>query len=196
MAEGEEFRREMRELARPVVTNSISYIQLPPAARNYELKALSYNMLPNFHGLPNEDPLTFIRDFYAIVEHFPLNGLNEDQLRMRCFPYTMKDRAKAWLMSLPANSLTTWGEIYDKFMGKYYSYQKTTNLRQQISKFMQQEGEPFHEAWERFKLLLVECPHHYYAQELLNQFFYDGLTLQGQVMVDGAAGGTIGNKTA
>ena len=99
-------------------------------------------------------------------------------------------------MSLPAASLRIWEEVYHKFMGRYYSHQKTTSLRQQISTFTQLDGESFHEARERFNQLLIECPHHYYAQELLNQFFYDGLTLTSQCMVDGAAGGTIGNKTA
>ena len=99
-------------------------------------------------------------------------------------------------MTLPAESLTTWNEVYEKFMGKFYSYQKTTTLRQQISTFAQYDDEPFHEAWDRFKQLLVECLYHSYSNELLNQFFYNGLTLTGQCMVDGAAGGTIGNKKA
>jgi len=189
-------RREMRELARPVVTSSNSCLVLSDAARNYELKGIYYNMLPSFHGLANEDPLTFIRTFYDTLEHFPLHALTEDQLRMRCFPQTLKERAKTWWISLPAASLRTWEEVYHKFMRRYYSYQKTTNLRQQISTFQQQEGEPFHEAWERYKQLLLECPHHYYAPELLNQFFYDGLTLNSQCIVDNAAGGTMGNKTS
>lgn len=48
MAEGDEQRMEMRELARPVIATSSSCIQLPPAARNYETKALNYNMLPSY----------------------------------------------------------------------------------------------------------------------------------------------------
>ncbi|XP_031260249.1 uncharacterized protein LOC116118405 [Pistacia vera] len=51
------------------------------------------------------------------------------------------------------------------------------------------EGEPFHEAWERFKLFLVQSPNHRYPLELLNQFFYDGLTQACQAMVDNAAMG-------
>ena len=115
-------RREMRELARPVVTSSNSCLVLSDAARNYELKGIHYNMLPSFHGLANEDPLTFIRTFYDTLEHFPLHALTEDQLRMRCFPQTLKERSKTWWISLPAASLRTWEEVYHKFMGRYYSY--------------------------------------------------------------------------
>lgn len=144
---------EMRELARPVVAPSGSCIRLRATTRNYELKGIHYNMLPSFYGLASEDTLNFIRDFYGVVEHFPLQGLNEDQLKMRCFSYTLKERANAWLMSLPADSLTTWEEVFNKFIAKYYSHQKTTSLRQKIATFQQQDGEPFHEAWERFKHL-------------------------------------------
>nr|GMD16188.1 TMV resistance protein N-like [Ipomoea batatas] len=90
---------------------------LTDAARNYELKTVHYNQLPSFHGSASEDALTFIRDFYGIVQHFPLNDLTEDALRMRCFPYTLKDAAKTWFMSLTPGSLQTWPEVYNKFIG-------------------------------------------------------------------------------
>ncbi|KAJ0048983.1 hypothetical protein Pint_15798 [Pistacia integerrima] len=65
---------------------------------------------------------------------------------MRCFPYTLKDGAKAWFMTLQPSSLTTWEAVYNKFMGKFYSLQKTTDLRTKIATFSQMEGKPFHEA--------------------------------------------------
>ena len=157
-----EVRVELREFARPIVGASGSCIRLAEAARNYELKGMYYNMLPSFYGLPNEDPLGFIREFYSVIQQMPLGVLNQDQLRMRCFPYTLKEKAKMWLLSLPDGSLTTWTDIYNKFMAKFYSPQKTSALRQKLATFNQQEGEPFHEAWERFKMLQVECPHHHY----------------------------------
>lgn len=153
-------------------------------------------MLPSYHGLPSEDPLSFIRDFYSIVGQMPLQGLNEDQLRIRCFPYCLKDMAKAWLTSLIPDSLHTWDEVFHKFMAKYYIHQKTTTLRQKLATFYQQEGEPFHEVWERFKQLQMEYPHHHYSTGLLNQFFYDGMTVESQCMIDTAVGGTVGVKTA
>ena len=128
----------------------MSCIRLGEIARNcnYELKNVHLTMLLTFYDIPNEDPLIFIWDFYAIVQTFPLQGLTEDQLRMRCFPYTLKDKAKAWLMTLPPNSLASWEAAYDKFMGKFYSHQRTTKLRAKIATFAQMEGEPFHEAWD------------------------------------------------
>ena len=65
-----------------------------------------------------------------------------------------------------------------------------------IATFTQMEGDPFHEAQDRFKQLLIQCPHHYYPLQLQNQFFYDGLTPQYQYMVDNATGGAMGEKIA
>nr|GLL29648.1 uncharacterized protein LOC109174985 [Ipomoea trifida]GMD96776.1 TMV resistance protein N-like [Ipomoea batatas] len=90
---------------------------LTDAAKNYELKMVHYNQLSSFHGSASEDALTFIRDFYGIVQHFPLNDLTKDALRMRCFPYTLKDAAKTWFMSLTPGSLQTWPEVYNMFIG-------------------------------------------------------------------------------
>ena len=184
----------MGDYARPVVESSPSCITLPTAARNYELKTLHFNMLPSFHGMASEDPLNFIRDFYSIIQSFPLSNLTEDQLKMRCFPYTLKDAAKTWFMTLTPGSLTTWEMVYNKFISKFYSHQKTKALRSEICTFNQDMGEPFHEAWDRFKMFLVKCPHHGFTQQLLNQFFYDGLNQICQAMVDNAAGGAILEK--
>ena len=136
----------MKEYAQPIIGIVVSCIQLGEAARNYELKNVHFTMLRSIYGIPNEDPLIFIRDFYATVQTFPLQGLTENQLKMRIFPYTLKDKAKALLMTLPPYSLASWEAVYDKFMGKFYSHQMTTKLRTKIATFAQKEGEPFHEA--------------------------------------------------
>ncbi|VVA40074.1 PREDICTED: LOW QUALITY PROTEIN, partial [Prunus dulcis] len=86
--------------------------------------------------------------------------VTEEQLRMRVFPYTLKDKAKYWLNSLKPGSLMTWGAIQKKFLEKYFSTQKTDMLRDKIFLFAQQDDESFCEAWERFNGLLNQCPHH------------------------------------
>ena len=93
-------RMSMREIQRPVIGVSPSCIWLSPAVRNYEVKNIHFTMLPSFHGLPSKDPLTFLREFSTTIQTFPLHGLMEDELRMRCFPYTLKDKAKIWLINL------------------------------------------------------------------------------------------------
>ncbi|CAL9000983.1 unnamed protein product [Prunus brigantina] len=118
-----------------------------------QLETMSLNLLILICCLP-------FMDIFNVVSSFPLTGVTEDQLRMRVFPYTLKDKAKYWLNSLKPGSLTTWGAIQKKFLEKYFSTQKTDMLRDKILLFAQQDDESFCEAWERFNGLLNQCPHH------------------------------------
>nr|KYP31208.1 hypothetical protein KK1_048691 [Cajanus cajan] len=36
-------------------------------------------------------------------------------------------------------------------------------------------GESLYEYWERFKRLCASCPHHQISEQLLLQYFYEGL---------------------
>ncbi|CAL9012063.1 unnamed protein product, partial [Prunus brigantina] len=154
MAANNDDNRALEDYAQPIIPDSPSCILLSIEARNYDLKSSHFHMLPSFYGLPNEDPLAHIKEFYNVVSGLPLQGVSEANLRMRAFPYTLKDKAKGWLMTLAPGSLTTWEAVAKKFLEKFFSTQKTATLRGQIFNYKQDDGEPFNECWERFKGLL------------------------------------------
>ena len=189
-------RLALEDLGQPIIPNSPSCILLSTEARNYELKSSHFQMLPSFYGLPNEDPLAHIKEFYTVVCTLPLKDVSEADLRMRVFPYTLKDRAKTWLMSLTPGSLTSWDAVAKKFLEKFFSSQKTATLRSRIFNYAQHDGEPFNECWERFKGTLMQCPHHGLPLYLQMQIFYDGLTETCQSTVNNAAGGALKKKNA
>ena len=56
--------------------------------------------------------------------------------------------------SLPPGLITTWEELAQKFFAKYFPPAKTAKLRNDITTFVQLEGESLYEAWERYKDLL------------------------------------------
>ncbi|CAN6570922.1 unnamed protein product [Malus baccata var. baccata] len=196
MAVNQDELRALEDFAQPIIPNSPSCILLSTEARNYDLKSSHFHMLPSFYGIPNEDPLAHVKEFYNVVSGLPLQGVSEANLRMRVFPYTLKDKAKSWLMTLAPGSLTTWDAVAKKFLEKFFSTQKTATLRGQIFNFKQDDGEPFNECWERFKGLLLQCPHHGLPLHLQMQIFYDGLTQTCQSTVDNAAGGALKKKNA
>ncbi|CAN6570907.1 unnamed protein product [Malus baccata var. baccata] len=196
MAVNQDELRALEDFAQPIIPNSPSCILLSTEARNYDLKSSHFHMMPSFYGIPNEDPLAHVKEFYNVVSGLPLQGVSEANLRMRVFPYTLKDRAKSWLMTLAPGSLTTWDAVAKKFLEKFFSTQKTATLRGQIFNFKQDDGEPFNECWERFKGLLLQCPHHGLPLHLQMQIFYDGLTQTCQSTVDNAAGGALKKKNA
>ena len=71
-------RQPMMEYLWPIIGTTMSYIQLGEVAQNYELKNVHFTILPSFYGIPNEDPLIFIWDFYATMQTFLLQGLTEE----------------------------------------------------------------------------------------------------------------------
>ncbi|CAL9012148.1 unnamed protein product [Prunus brigantina] len=196
MAANNDDNQALEDYAQPIIPDSPSCILLSIEARNYDLKSSHFHMLPSFYGLPNEDPLAHIKEFYNVVSGLPLQGVSEANPRMRAFPYTLKDKAKGWLMTLAPGSLTTWEAVAKKFLEKFFSTQKTATPRGQIFNYKQDDGEPFNECWERFKGLLLQCPHHGLPLYLQMQIFYDGLTQTCQSTVDNAAGGALKKKNA
>ena len=57
------------------------------------------------------------------------------------FTFSLKDKVKAWLNSLLPVSITTWDELSNKFLTKFFPMSKTNALRREITDFYQSEGE-------------------------------------------------------
>nr|GFB32010.1 reverse transcriptase domain-containing protein [Tanacetum cinerariifolium] len=70
----------------------------------------------------------------------------------------------------------------------------TTYLRNEITNFLQKSIETFNEAWERFKDLLRQCPHHGFSELHQLDTFYNALTLNDQDALASAAGGNFLDK--
>nr|GFB00375.1 hypothetical protein [Tanacetum cinerariifolium] len=71
---------------------------------------------------------------------------------------------------------------------------KTTHLKNEISRFTQRFDETFSEAWECFKDLLRQCPHHDFFELHQLDTFYNALNPNDQDALDSAAGGDFLDK--
>nr|GFA64864.1 reverse transcriptase domain-containing protein [Tanacetum cinerariifolium] len=67
-------------------------------------------------------------------------------------------------------------------------------LRNEITNFLQKSNETFNEAWERFKDLLRQCPHHGFSELHPLDTFYNALNPNNQDALDSAAGGNFLDK--
>ncbi|KAL5564001.1 hypothetical protein UlMin_033748 [Ulmus minor] len=94
-----------------------------------------------FSGLATEDPHLHLRLFMEVADAFKINGVTDDILKLKLFPYSLRDRARAWLNSLPSDSITTWNDLAEKFLMKYFPPTKNAKLRNDITSFQQLEGE-------------------------------------------------------
>ena len=62
-------------------------------------------LLPNFHGMESENPYAHIKEFEEVCNTFREGGASIDLMRLKLFPFTLKDKAKIWLNSLRPRSI-------------------------------------------------------------------------------------------
>ena len=80
--------------------------------------------------------------------------VDNDIVKLKLFPFSLRDRAKNWFSSLPCNSIDSWNKCKDAFITKYFLPTKNISLRTQIMNFKQLEHEHVAQSWERMKLML------------------------------------------
>ena len=182
---GELKTKPPRDYALPTTSGIQSAIVMPTiGANNFEIKPAIIQMMQNFYafrGMPDDDPNLHLASFLEVCETFKINGVTADAIRMRLFPFSLKDRAKEWLQSMPHESITTWEDLAMKFLARFFPPARTAKLRLEINNFGQYEMESLYEAWERFKDLLRKCPHHGMPKWLISQTFYNGLNASNQL---------------
>ncbi|KAJ9542794.1 hypothetical protein OSB04_029300 [Centaurea solstitialis] len=192
MAEDEQ---TLRQLATQDVAQTPICIRYPTGNQNFALKAGLVHLLPTYHGLENEDPNKHLKQFHIVCLSMKPAEVSEDLIKLKAFPFSLKDRATDWLYSLPPNSVETWNQMARLFLDKLFPASRAANLRREICSIKQRDVETLHEYWERFKHLCVSCPQHGISEQLLLQYFYEGLLPMDRKMIDAASGGAMFNKT-
>ncbi|KAM1967995.1 hypothetical protein ACFX15_042972 [Malus domestica] len=81
------------------------------------------------------------------------------------------------------------------FLEKFFPTTRVILLQKRISGIQQEEGESFPTYYERFKSLVASCPQHQMKEELLLQYFYEGLLPIERQMLDASVGGALVDKT-
>lgn len=142
--------RALRQYAVPVFHDLNPGIRRPKIeAQQFELKPVMFQMLQivgQFSRMLTEDPYIHLRPFIEVSYSFKLAGVPEDALRLKLFPYSLRDRARAWLNLLPPNSISTWQELAERFLMKYFPPSKNVKLRNEITPFQQMDDESLYEA--------------------------------------------------
>ena len=65
-------------------------------------------------------------------------------MRLKLFPFTLKDKGKVWLNSLRPRSIHSWPELQAEFLKKFFPTHRTSGLKRQISNFVAMENEKFY----------------------------------------------------
>ena len=104
---------------------------------------------------------------------FKVNGVSDDAIRLRLFPFSLRGSSYRWLTSLLTSSIKTWEDMIGKFLVRYFPLSKAAKLRQEISTFSQKESKTLFEAYEGFKDPFRRCPHHGFASWMRVHILYN-----------------------
>jgi hypothetical protein len=97
-----------------------------------------------------EDPNLHLQAFVQLCQTFDENGVTQDQVRARLFPFSLLGKALHWFHTVPVELKQDWEALMRNFMKKFYSPTKTQSLRNKIDTFVQLPMETIAEALERF----------------------------------------------
>nr|GEU32543.1 reverse transcriptase domain-containing protein [Tanacetum cinerariifolium] len=190
--------RTMAEMLRAPTEGCAEAIIVPPIlAEQFELKHSLINMMTSeqFFGLEKDNPHDHIRWFNKIIFTIKYKDVPNSVIKLILFPFSLAGAARRWLEKEPPRSITTWDDLVSKFINEFFPPSRTTNLRNEISKFQQKFDESFLEAWERYKDLFRACPHPGFTK--LHQFdsFYNALNPADRDSLNVAADGNLLEKS-
>ncbi|GAU50734.1 hypothetical protein TSUD_410570 [Trifolium subterraneum] len=159
----------LRQLVAPDVNYNGLCIEYVDVVVPIELKYCLIHLWPRFSGLAGEDPHKHLKEFQVVCST-PLRpkGITEDHIKLRAFPFSLQE--------------------------KYFPASRAASIRKEICS-IRQSNESLAEYWERFKQLVSSCPQHQITEQLLIQYFYEGLQLMDMNILDAASGGALVDKT-
>ncbi|CAN6691835.1 unnamed protein product [Malus baccata var. baccata] len=192
--------RTLKELSASGLDNAAPLcIQYPTAAQGktdeFELKSSLLHHIPKYHGLSMEDPNKHLKEFEVVCSSMTPVNVDGNILKMKAFPFSLMDKAKDWLYELAPGTVTSWESMKRAYLEKFFPTSRIILLRKKISGIQQEEGESFPTYYERFKSLVASCPQHQMKEELLLQYFYEGLLPLERQMLDASAEGALVDKT-
>ncbi|GJW59369.1 DNA-directed DNA polymerase [Tanacetum coccineum] len=124
--------RTLWEMATQNINKQPLCIQYPPLIVSFELKYGLIHLLPTFHGIAGEDPHKHLKEFHVVCSIIKPQEVIEEQIKLRAFPFSLEDKAKDWFYSLPSGSITTWDEMKQQFLKKFFPASRAANIRKDI----------------------------------------------------------------
>ncbi|GJT79593.1 reverse transcriptase domain-containing protein [Tanacetum coccineum] len=187
--------RTMAQMLQAPIEGYEDAIVVPPInANNFELKQPLINLVQSNKFTGRQDPHNHLRFFNKVTSTFRHPEVPNTSIKLLLFPFSLDGEARDWLDKEPPRSILTWDDLVSKFINQFFPPSKTTYLRNKITNFFQEPNESFNEAWERFKGLLRQCPHHGFSELHQLDTFYNSLNSNDQDALDSAAGGNFLDK--
>jgi hypothetical protein len=178
------------ELCTPDIID-LPIVNLAEIERPFEIKTSTIPVVQHSPFTGNEDPNLHLQAFIQLCQTFNMDGVTQDQMRARLFPFSLLRKALQWFHSQPAETVQDWNALMRAFIKEYYSPGKTQSLRNKIATIAQYPTKTISEAFEHINEYTQVVPHHKFSKEDLVQKFYQGLTMASRMIIDASAGGSI-----
>ena len=137
-------QQTLKELTAPNMKNQSLCININNNV-NFKLKSGFIHLLPLFNGLAGEDPHTHLKEFHMVCVGMKPHEVDEEQVKLKAFLFSLKGAAKAWLFSILPSSIGTWDGMKKIFLEKYFPASRVANIRKEICGIQQSHGETFSE---------------------------------------------------
>jgi hypothetical protein len=80
--------------------------------------------------------------------------VDKEHVKLKAFPFFLKEATKAWLFSILPSSIYTWNGMKKIFLGKYFPASRVANIRKEICGIRQSHEETLFEYRERFEQIM------------------------------------------
>jgi hypothetical protein len=92
-----------------------------------------------------------VKKFKDICATFKFQNFSEKSVHLRLFPFSLHDRAKAWLDSNMPGSITSWENLLNTFYNKFFPMSKVNECRKEISYLLKRRMRNFLRVGKDFK---------------------------------------------
>jgi hypothetical protein len=100
--------RTLRDHKNPTRTSAPSCIVFPPNASHFNFKPDIIQLLPSFHDLDLENQYLHLKEFEEVCNTY---NCSVNTIRLKFFPFSLKDKAKIQLQNLRSGSICAWDEM-------------------------------------------------------------------------------------
>jgi hypothetical protein len=109
-----------------------------------EIKTDSFEVSPGllnliakdqFGGSASEDASMHLHYFCEICDMQKFKNVENDIFKLKLFLFSLRGKAKDWLLSLTNGSINSWDNLREAFIKKYYPHDKILQNRNSILSF-------------------------------------------------------------
>jgi hypothetical protein len=117
-------KHKIGDLCTPDIVD-LHIINLQDAERLFKIEVSTIRMVQNSPFIGKEDPNLHLQAFVQLCHTFDEDGVTQDEMRVRFFPFSLLGKALRWFHTLPTESKQDWEVLMRNFMKGYYSPAKT-----------------------------------------------------------------------